>query len=231
MPQTENPLSELEKKLDYHFLDQERLSLALTHKSVGSPNNERMEFLGDALLNMVVAEALFHQHTDVDEGMLSAARSQLVRGKTLAKIGFDIGIDEHIRLGQGERSSARQVKQSIVGDAVEAILGAVYLDAGFDQCRELIMRLYQERLSLVSMERSAKDPKSQLQELMQSMGFALPAYAVTDVHGPDHEQLFVVECQLPALSMCGNGEGSNRRAAEQAAAAHVLDLLKKQSSP
>ncbi|HCH21149.1 MAG TPA: ribonuclease III [Cellvibrionales bacterium] len=217
-----NLLTALQKKLDYSFKDHDLLELALTHKSSGSKNNERLEFLGDSLLNTIAAEALFMRYDDVPEGVMTTARSQLVKGKTLAKIGFSLELDSLMILGLGEKGSSSPVKHSIVGDAVEALIGAIYIDSDFKQCQKIVLSLLDVYLEQVSLVPDFKDAKTLLQELMQAERLALPVYELDKVEGPGHEQYFTVKCSVELQSKFAFGEGKSRRAAEQNAAMRVL---------
>lgn len=215
-------LQKLQSDIGYQFNDVELLALALTHKSAGSPNNERLEFLGDAMLSGVIAEALYQRFDDVAEGVMTTARAQLVRGKTLAEIGFSLELDKMMILGMGERKESMPVKQSIVGDALEALLGAVYIDGDFLACQRVVLSLFEERLKTVSLVPEFKDAKTLLQELMQAERLALPEYELKKIEGPGHQQHFTVECRVQLNNVSGEGEGHSRRAAEQAAALKVL---------
>jgi len=215
-------LKKLQDDIDYQFKDAELLGLALTHKSAGSPNNERLEFLGDAMLSSIIAEALYQRFDDVAEGVMTTARAQLVRGRTLAEIGFSLELDKMMILGMGERKESMPVKQSIVGDALEALLGAIYIDSGFLTCQRVVLALFESRLKTVSLVPEFKDAKTLLQELMQAERLALPEYELKQIDGPGHQQHFTVECRVQLNNVSGVGEGHSRRSAEQAAALNVL---------
>ena len=215
-------LKELQGKIGYQFDRADLLELALTHKSAGTPNNERLEFLGDAMLSGIVADALYSRFDEVAEGVMTTARSQLVKGKTLAEIGFSMGLDKLMVLGMGERRGGSPVKQSIVGDAVEALIGAIYIDSDFDTCRQIVIQWLEERIVQVSLVPEVKDAKTLLQELMQSQRLALPKYELLDVQGPGHQQHFTVECLVELNAAKAVGQGYSRRAAEQSAALQVL---------
>ena len=215
-------LKNIQSRINYVFKDINLLELALTHKSAGTPNNERLEFLGDSLLNAVAAEALFSRFDDVPEGVMTTARSQLVKGKTLAEIGFGLGLDQLMILGLGERKNVTPVKHSIVGDAVEALIGAVYIDSGFDSCQSIVLSLLQPYLDKVSVVPEFKDAKTLLQELMQAERLALPHYELVEVEGPGHQQKFTVKCSVKLKNASAEGEGFSRRSAEQNAAIQVL---------
>ncbi len=210
------------KKLEYSFNDLSLLDEALTHRSYSSKNNERLEFLGDGILNFVIAHELFKSYPDVQEGDLSRLRANLVNKDSLAEIASHLQLGEVIRLGSGELKSGGFRRPSILADAVESIFGAVYCDGGFESCRELIVRLYANRLSLSMDLQSLKDPKTQLQELLQSRRFSLPDYQVTNITGQAHAQVFHVRCSIDKMKIEVNGEGKSRRKAEQIAANRAI---------
>jgi ribonuclease-3 len=218
-------LTVLTRCLGYDFRDPALLELALSHRSVGASNNERMEFLGDSILNFVIGEALYQQFPRCREGELSQMRAQLVNGLTLAEIAREFGLGDYLRLGPGELKSGGYRRESILADAVEALIGAIYLDAGMTICRERILSWYAARLQLVSPLSANRDAKSLLQELLQSRKKPLPFYHLVATSGEDHQQLFEVECEIAHLSQRFRGCGSNRRAAEQAAAQSALDQM------
>jgi len=219
-------LAELQRRLDYQFTNLRLLELALTHRSVsGRHNNERLEFLGDALLGYVVAAELFDRHGDAKENQLTLLRASLVRGKTLAELGRALGLGEFLRLGSGELKSGGFRRDSILADAVEAIIGAVLLDGGPESSRTLILRLLADRLERARPGEVSKDPKTRLQEWLQGRGEALPEYEVVEVIGSDHAQTFTVSCRVPVIGEHVSGKGRTRRAAEQQAASHALDRL------
>lgn len=211
-------------KLGYQFQDQQLLNLALSHRSVGANNNERLEFLGDSIVNFVIAEALFERFPDAKEGDLSQMRAQLVKGKTLAEIAREFSIGEHLRLGQGELKSGGFRRDSILADVVEALIGAIYKDAGMEICRERVLAWYHSRLEGISAKQSHKDSKTSLQELLQAQKKRLPIYELINTRGDDHQQQFEVQCNIDGLQVF-LGEGSSRRNAEQAAAASALAFL------
>ena len=214
------------RKLDYCFRDLGLLLAALTHRSAGGANNERLEFLGDAVLGLVIAEALYSRYPDASEGELSRLRAALVRKQTLAELARDLELGEYLRLGSGELKSGGFRRDSILADALEAIFGAVYLDGGFEVCRDLIRMLYADRLeSLPDDAGMLKDPKTRLQEQLQGRGLDLPTYNILTVYGEAHAQTFEVECCVAALDLCVRGRGSSRRRAEQQAAQAMLGQL------
>lgn len=210
------------KKLEYSFGDISLLDEALTHRSFSSRNNERLEFLGDGILNFVIAHKLFKLYPDVQEGDLSRLRANLVNKDSLAEIADRLELGEVIRLGSGELKSGGFRRPSILADAVESIFGAVYCDGGFESCRELIVRLYADRLALSMDLQSLKDPKTQLQELLQSRHLSLPDYQVTNITGQAHAQIFHVKCSIEKMKIEVTGEGKSRRKAEQIAADRAI---------
>ena len=221
-----NAIDVLLKKLEYSFNDITLLNEALTHRSYAPKNNERLEFLGDGVLNFVIADELFNLYPDVQEGDLSRLRANLVNKESLAKIAHKLNLGEVIKLGSGELKSGGFRRPSILADAVESILGAVYCDAGFDSARDLIVRLYADRLASPTDLQSLKDPKTRLQELLQSRRFALPDYQVTSIGGQSHAQIFHVKCRIKQMSIEVEGEGKSRRKGEQIAADKAITLVK-----
>ncbi len=219
-------LASLLGKLDYQFNDSALLEEALTHRSAGSTNNERLEFLGDGILNFVIADELFKAYPDAREGDLSRLRANLVNRDTLAEIALHLQLGEVIRLGAGELKSGGFRRPSILADAVESLLGAVYCDSDFATCQQLIIRLYREKLSQATDLQSLKDAKTQLQELLQSRRLPLPEYAVTRITGKAHAQQFHVECTIAKLALVVKGEGRSRRKAEQVAARKALERVR-----
>ena len=215
----------LEKTLQYRFSDPELLIRALTHRSANGRNNERLEFLGDAVLDFVISEALFELRPDASEGDLSRLRASLVKDTSLAGIATDIGLGEHLILGSGERKSGGHRRRSILADALEAIFGAVYLDAGFDESRALIERIFATRLEELPDAEDLRDPKTRLQEWLQARKLALPVYELEDVTGKAHAQTFAVTCTVTELSQKTDGVATSRRKAEQEAARNMLRLL------
>lgn len=220
-------IERLSKKLDYQFQDVDLLRLALTHRSVGSQNNERLEFLGDSLVNCVIADALFKQFPDASEGDLSRMRAHLVKGQTLAEVGLELSVGEYLNLGSGELKSGGFRRYSILAGAMEAIFGAVYSDTGFAAVEKLILSLYKQLLEDASIDTLSKDPKTRLQEFLQGRGIALPEYTVVAVEGKEHKQLFRVACSISNLDEPVMGSGRSRRKAEQDAADLTLKQLEK----
>jgi len=224
----EKDFSVLCQALNYQFTNLELLQTALTHRSASSYNNERLEFLGDALLSFIIAEDLFQRFPNAREGDLTRFRSGLVKGDTLAEIAKQLEIGSLLILGGGELKSGGWRRKSILADSVEAIIGAVYLDGGMDACKPFVLQLFQERLAQLSLKKVQKDPKTLLQEYLQARQQKLPEYRVLSVEGDPHEQHFEVECLVSGLQPT-EGNGSNRRYAEQMAASKALDLLKQQT--
>jgi ribonuclease-3 len=210
----------------HRFADAALLHQALTHRSAGSPHNERLEFLGDALLNLIVAEQLYQRWPRADEGAMTRARAELVRESTLARIARELGVGERLTLGPGEMKSGGHRRDSILADALEAIIAACYLDAGFDACRKLVLSWHAPLLdAMPSPGHVGKDPKTRLQEWLQARGWPLPVYASLSERGDEHDRIFEVSCTLSQPPMSASGEGSSRRAAEQAAAEALLANL------
>lgn len=218
-------LARLERKLGYQFKDQELMLLALTHRSYAGRNNERLEFLGDAILNFVAGEALFNHFPQAREGRLSRLRARLVKGETLAVLarGFELG--DHLRLGSGELKSGGYRRESILADTLEALIGAIYLDAGMDVARERVIAWLANELQGLTLVDTNKDPKTRLQEFLQSRACELPRYEVVDIQGEPHCRTFFVECQVALLNDKTHGQGASRRIAEQVAAAAALIAL------
>ncbi len=217
-------LVHLADRLAYAFRDTGLLRLALTHRSVdGRVNNERLEFLGDSVLNLVVGHALFERFPDAREGQLSRMRASLVRCETLAGIAAELVLEDAIVLGPGEIRMGGGRRESTLSDAVEAIIGAVYLDGGFEAAREFVLRLFSSRLAAMDAALAVKDNKTALQEFLQGRGLPLPRYVIDSVHGAAHSQSFVVSCHVEAWSLSFNGTGTSRRQAEQQAAGRAMD--------
>jgi ribonuclease-3 len=213
----------LQERLGFGFSDPALLARALTHRSFGPENNERLEYLGDAVLAFVVAEALYNRFTDATEGELSRYRASLVSGEALAAVAAEIGLGSRLRLGEGELKAGGRQRATILADALEAIFGAIYLDRGLSAAREAAHRLFGRALDALPSAAALKDPKTRLQEWLQGRGFALPAYTVLEVTGEPHEQRFRVRCDVAELALTAVAEGSSRRRAEQEAALRILD--------
>jgi ribonuclease-3 len=217
-----NAVIALENKLGYSFNNIELINEALTHRSYGAKNNERLEFLGDSILNFVIAHELYKLYPDVQEGDLSRLRANLVNRESLAEIANQLNLGEAILLGSGELKSGGFRRPSILADTVESVLGAVFCDVGFDACRDLILRLYAPRLASPPDLQSLKDPKTRLQELLQSRRLSLPDYEVVNVSGHAHAQLFHVVCNIGQINIKVTGQGKSRRKAEQQAAEKAI---------
>lgn len=208
----------LERQIGYQFKNQSLLQQALTHRSHGSQNNERLEFLGDGVLNFIIAHQLFQRFPKLSEGDLSRMRAQLVKEPTLCEIASSLGLGEHLRLGEGELKSGGWRRPSVLADALEAMVGAGYLDGGFEAAELMVIRLFTPLLEKLDPKSIGKDPKSMLQEYLQSRKVDLPEYKVLATEGEAHCQTFRVECHIARLNISTNGEGTSRRAAEQQAA-------------
>jgi ribonuclease-3 len=215
----------LRDALDYECRDPALLEAALTHRSAGGPHNERLEFLGDAVLNCVIAMMIFREFAGADEGELSRFRASLVSGEALAVVAAEIQLGEQLRLGSGELKSGGFRRKSILADTLEALFGAIYLDGGFDAAARVIERLFVARLDRLPSAAELKDPKTRLQELLQARGLPLPGYAVEFVSGEAHNQSFEVSCSVEVLGLKAIGRGASRRRAEQAAASQLLQNM------
>jgi ribonuclease-3 len=220
-------IEQLEKILKYQFNDKGLLELALTHRSFQGKNNERLEFLGDSILNFIIAESLFKEFNLLPEGDLSRLRSQLVKSATLSEIGIDLNLGDYLILGEGELKSSGWRRPSILADSVEAIIGAVFIDGGISSANKLITGWYQERLEAINPNNIQKDAKSVLQELLQAKKIPLPEYSVVSIEGEAHNQHFKVSCSIPNLGLSIEGEGASRKVAEQNAAEESIKKLKK----
>ncbi|OCG14690.1 ribonuclease III [Gilliamella sp. WF3-4] len=217
--------TEIQQSIGYQFQDLSLLELALTHRSANKLHNERLEFLGDAILSFVIADELYHRFVKQDEGDLSQMRATLVCGQTLAEIGKDFKLGDHLILGQGELKSGGFRRESIISDAVEAIIGAIYLDSDIDTIRPLILSWYQTRLSQIQPGIKQKDAKTRLQEYLQGTHRPRPCYLILEVTGDNHEQEFLIQCKIDDDSHEYFGRGLSRRKAEQAAAQEALNQL------
>jgi ribonuclease-3 len=213
------------ERLDYAFREPNLLRQALTHRSYGASNNERLEFVGDAVLNCVVALALYERFPQTPEGELSRARASLVNRDTLARLARQLDLGAAIRLGEGEQKSGGADRTSIVADALEAVFGAVFLDGGFDAARTVIDGIYADLLRGADPATLGKDPKTRLQEWLQARRLPVPEYTVAATSGEAHLQQFEVDCRIAALSIAARGSGASRRAAEQEAAAAAYALV------
>ena len=219
----------LSRRIGYFFADLGLLELALTHRSFGGKNNERLEFLGDSILNYVIAEDLFHRFPKAKEGELSRLRASLVKGDTLAELAREFQLGDFLKLGAGELKSGGFRRDSILADTVEGIIGGIYLDAGMDVCRQHILAWYKERLDATSLKVVTKDAKTRLQEYLQARKHGLPQYEVVQIVGEPHDQTFYVHCQIDIYDNAIEGKGNSRRIAEQNAAAEALKGLEKKN--
>jgi len=219
-------LTALQDRLQHQFTTPALLSRAVTHRSFSADHNERLEFLGDAVLNLAVADLLYERLSDLPEGDLSRIRANLVKQDTLHQLATDLGLPDVIRLGEGEVRSGGSKRPSILGDALEAVIGAVYLDAGFAAAQSLVHRLFHAGEINPQMQASAKDAKTELQEWLQGRKMKLPLYRVVGTLGVAHKQTFDVECEIVELNLTERGIGASRRAGEQAAATAILQTLK-----
>ena len=215
------------RRIGYFFADLGLLELALTHRSFGGKNNERLEFLGDSILNYVIAEDLFHRFPKAKEGELSRLRASLVKGDTLAELAREFQLGDYLKLGAGELKSGGFRRDSILADTVEGIIGGMYLDAGMEVCRQHILEWYKERLDATSLKVVTKDAKTRLQEYLQARKHALPQYDVVNIVGEPHDQTFFVHCHIELCEEAIEGKGNSRRIAEQNAAAKALRKLEK----
>lgn len=214
-------------RLGHDFADPTLLERALTHRSSGSANNERLEFLGDSVLNFVMSCVLYERFPEATEGELSRLRALLVKGDTLARLAQGLELGAYLRLGSGERKSGGQRRNSILADTVEALIGAIYLDAGLERASEVIHALYDGELEQLPPLSRLKDPKTRLQEYLQARGQERPTYEVVRTNGSHHEQNFEVACRVAPLSEPVRGTGTSRRKAEQAAAEAALEQLER----
>ncbi len=217
--------SGLQDRLQHRFDQVKLLELALTHRSFSSHHNERLEFLGDSVLNLAVSRMLYTALSDQAEGDLSRVRANLVKQDTLHRLAVDVGLTGLIRLGDGEMRSGGQQRPSILADALEAVIGAVFLDAGYQAAEALVLRLFDKVAISPTMTAAAKDPKTELQEWLQAKRMQLPIYRVVGTTGAAHQQTFDVECEIVELKQTQRGIGNSRRSGEQAAAAAMLQWL------
>lgn len=218
-------LDVLERQLSYQFKDKQILKQALTHKSYKHLHNERLEFLGDAILNFIIADLLFKQFSRATEGELTRARASLVNKTALFEIAQTFSLGDFLYLGMGEQRSGGFRRESILADALEAIIGAIYLDAGLETVHACVQKWYQKKIATLEPSAQEKDPKTQLQEWLQANQMPLPLYQVVTIEGEPHAQIFTVSCELSNL-MTVKGQGSSRRIAEQVAARKILEMIK-----
>lgn len=212
-------------RIGHAFANQDLLAQALTHRSAGAPHNERLEFLGDGVVNLLVADTLFQRWSKADEGALTRARAELVREAALAVIARHLQLGERLTMGPGEMKSGGHRRDSILADALEAVVAAIYLDAGFEACRAVVMPWFEESLAALPVGRPEKDAKTRLQEWLQGRQRALPVYELVSESGDDHAKLFLARCTTLDPPLTADGEGTSRRNAEQVAAAALLDKL------
>jgi ribonuclease-3 len=222
------PLQQLQTVIHYQFKKDELLQQAMTHRSFSkNRNNETLEFLGDSILGLVISEHLYLRLEDATEGELSRIRASLVKEDALATVARDINLGDFLQLGSGELKSGGFRRASILSDAMEALFGAIYLDGGFEQCRKTILFLYDDYLVTLPSPGDLKDPKTTLQEYLQSHKHDLPEYEVIKTEGKSHDQTFTVECRIDAMSISTKGKGSSRKKAEQMAASRALGQARK----
>jgi ribonuclease III len=221
-----DPLAGLQERLQHRFQDPRLLARALTHRSFSAEHNERLEFLGDSVLNLAVAALLYRRLQDLPEGELSRVRANLVKQDTLHRLAVGLGLPNLLRLGEGEARSGGHKRPSILADALEAVIGAVHLDAGYGAAEAVVHRLFAGVEINPGMSAAAKDPKTELQEVLQARKMKVPLYRVVGTLGAAHKQTFEVECEVAELGLVERGIGASRRAGEQAAAAAMLIVLK-----
>ncbi|MEL7023664.1 MAG: ribonuclease III [Pseudomonadota bacterium] len=219
------PTARLQAQIGYAFDDEHLLKLALNHRSARGQSNERLEFLGDAILDTVISHQLVERFPKADEGVLSRLRAVLVKDLSLAQVARSLDMGELIALGSGEMKSGGSRRDSILADALEATLGAVFLDGGYDATQQVILRIFEKRLDELQLSDAEKDPKTRLQEWLQARGLPRPSYELLDASGPDHQRMFRVRCSIEHEALQCEREAASRRAAEQDAAAGVLRAL------
>ena len=227
----ENRLDALQRRIGYRFTDAQLLSRALTHRSFGADHNERLEFLGDAVLSLAISGLLFERFAGSDEGDLTRVRAHLVREDSLHRVAVQLGLPDVLNLGEGEARGGGALRASILADALEAVLGATFLDGGFDAARALVQGLFGEVIQTTDVASWSKDAKTELQEWLQARRLPVPTYRISATRGQAHAQTFEVECMVPALNLTESGEGRSRRVAEQEAARRMLDALKASDRP
>ena len=227
----ENRLDALQRRIGYRFTDAQLMTRALTHRSFGADHNERLEFLGDAVLSLAISGLLFERFAGSDEGDLTRVRAHLVREDSLHRVAVQLGLPEVLNLGEGEARGGGAQRASILADALEALLGATFLDGGFDAARALVKGLFGEVIQTTDVASWSKDAKTELQEWLQARRLPVPTYRISATRGQAHAQTFEVECSVPALSLTHTGEGRSRRVAEQEAARRMLDSLQDTDKP
>ncbi|MEP7057045.1 MAG: ribonuclease III [Caldimonas sp.] len=221
----------LQQRTGYRFSDARLLTRALTHRSSGADHNERLEFLGDAVLSLVISSLLFERFAGSDEGDLTRVRAHLVREDSLHRMALQLGLPDLLRLGEGEARGGGAQRASILADALEALIGATFQDGGFEAARGLVQRLFGEIIDTTDLSSWSKDAKTELQEWLQARRLPVPSYRISATRGQAHAQTFEVECAVPALNLVESGEGRSRRAAEQEAARRMLDSLTASDKP
>jgi ribonuclease III len=228
---TEPPLDALQQRLGHVFAQPALLTRALTHRSFGAAHNERLEFLGDAVLNMAVSALLYQRFSGSDEGDLTRVRAHLVREESLHRAALGLGLSQVLRLSDGETRGGGAQRASILADALEALIGAAFLDGGFDAAQQVVRRLFGELIDSTEIDNWSKDAKTELQEFLQARRLAVPSYRIVATRGQAHAQTFEVECQVAPLGLAERGEGRSRRTAEQQAARRMLECLKASDRP
>ena len=218
-------VGQLLKVLNYQFTNSSLLDLALSHRSLGKDNNERLEFLGDSIVNFIIAEALFSKETQATEGDLSRMRASLVKGDTLAEIAREFSLGDYLKLGPGEIKSGGHKRSSILAGALESLIGAIYLDSNFETCRRIVLAWFTDRLKHTETAQIIKDPKTELQEYLQAQKIAVPEYKLVNTVGAAHKQIFHIECVIKQLGKAVIEEGLSRRKAEQSAAQRMMKEL------
>ncbi len=224
-------LDALQQRLGYRFLQPGLLTRALTHRSAGADHNERLEFLGDAVLQTAVSALLYERFAGSDEGDLTRVRAHLVREDSLHRLALTLGLPEVVRLSEGEARGGGALRPSILADALEALIGAAFLDGGFTPARAMVQRLFGETIATTEVDSWSKDAKTELQEWLQARKLPVPAYRIVATRGQAHAQTFDLECAVPALGLTEHGEGKSRRVAEQEAARRMLAVLKASDRP
>ena len=227
----QTPLDSLQQRIGHRFADARLLERALTHRSAGADHNERLEFLGDAVLAAVVSELLFDRFAGSDEGDLSRVRAHLVREESLHRVAAQLGLHEFLRLSESETRLGGAQRASTLADALEALIGATFRDGGYQAARALVVSLFGEVIATTELASWTKDAKTELQEWLQGRKLSVPAYRIVEAIGQQHDQTFLVECAVPALSLAERGEGRSRRSAEQVAARRMLDILNASDRP
>lgn len=217
--------SAIETAIAYQFANKALLRQAMTHRSHSTPHNERLEFLGDGVLNFIIAHQLYQSYPNIDEGNLSRMRAHLVKEPTLASIASEISLGQYLRLGEGEIKTGGRSRPAALADALEALIGAVFVDSGYPAAQAVVMRLFATSFNSLQQNMVTRDAKSRLQEYLQGKKIALPNYQIIKTEGVAHQQTFFVRCEIAALGLRAEAEGSNRRAAEQAAAERILEAL------